>query len=428
MAQWQVSRDGKKFGPFDDAKLREMASSGKLKPTDHVWAEGMKDWVEASKLKSLFQPTNSPPPPPAPRSAPSAGTPTAAHKTSGPGTFELENDFANTGVRPTSDDSDWPQQRASTGGQSSKLPRVLTMLFVLLILAGGGFLVAKQMVGGNAKHLQYMPDGMSLYMHFDLDSLQDTEAWSVLQAEVSEMREMIEALQERTGFRADDLRSTTSGIVLSGDMEGVTVFQFNRPLEMLDDSKIKQSEIEGFTVYQDRRMAFALLGNGAVLIAKPDLLTKVLKRGGGPELTPEMNTALSNTSGAHISIALDYKAIRGEMKTNRNLSRASKMIPGADTLVEKVESGCITATVGSDAQVNAVIFCEDSETAEAIKTLAAAGVAAFQLQLPNERMPKGLKELLGKTLATFEISASGNEANASIDVPLIEMIKVMPKK
>lgn len=300
------------------------------------------------------------------------------------------------------------------------------MLFVLLILAGGGFLVAKQM-GGGANHLQYMPDDMSLYMHFDLDSLQGTEAWSMMQTEVRDLKKMTEELQERTGFRPDDLRSMTTGIVLSGEKGGVAVFQFSRPLEMLEDAKVEQSEIEGYTVYQDRRMAFALIGSGTVVMAEPHILTEVLKRDGRPELTPEMKNALSNASGSQVSIAMDFKAMRGLVKNKKSIFKTSNLFPGSDAIIGKIDSGCITAKVGSNAQVHAVVHCEDSDTAEAIETLASGGIAAFKLQLPNERIPEEFKELIGDTLDTFEINASGDEVSASIDVPLIELIKKMPK-
>jgi len=37
-----------------DDVLREWASSGRLKPTDNVWTEGMTDWAPASTVGGLF--------------------------------------------------------------------------------------------------------------------------------------------------------------------------------------------------------------------------------------------------------------------------------------------------------------------------------------------------------------------------------------
>ena len=63
--QWYVSRPGdpKRFGPYDDEKLKQLAQDGRLQPNDLVWQDGMADWVEAVDLGGLeFE---LPPPPPA---------------------------------------------------------------------------------------------------------------------------------------------------------------------------------------------------------------------------------------------------------------------------------------------------------------------------------------------------------------------------
>jgi hypothetical protein len=39
--QWFVQRGGKKVGPMLTAKLKHLAASGKLKPTDQVQKQGM---------------------------------------------------------------------------------------------------------------------------------------------------------------------------------------------------------------------------------------------------------------------------------------------------------------------------------------------------------------------------------------------------
>lgn len=52
--QWFVQRDGKKFGPMPTAKLKHLAASGKLKPTDQVQKQGMDRFVRAGAIKGLF--------------------------------------------------------------------------------------------------------------------------------------------------------------------------------------------------------------------------------------------------------------------------------------------------------------------------------------------------------------------------------------
>ena len=53
-AEWHVSIDGSQSGPVPVEKIRSLAVSGQLKPTDHIWKEGMADWVPASSIKGLF--------------------------------------------------------------------------------------------------------------------------------------------------------------------------------------------------------------------------------------------------------------------------------------------------------------------------------------------------------------------------------------
>jgi tetratricopeptide (TPR) repeat protein len=42
------------MGPVSSSELKGMAASGQLRPDDLVWADGMPDWMPASKLKGLF--------------------------------------------------------------------------------------------------------------------------------------------------------------------------------------------------------------------------------------------------------------------------------------------------------------------------------------------------------------------------------------
>ena len=52
-AAWHLSRNGQQQGPFTAQTLKEMANSGELLPTDHLWKNGLKDWVEARSLPGL---------------------------------------------------------------------------------------------------------------------------------------------------------------------------------------------------------------------------------------------------------------------------------------------------------------------------------------------------------------------------------------
>jgi hypothetical protein len=67
---WYFTRDGKKFGPYTAAQLKQYADSGQLLPTDLVWKEGMEGWKPASTVKGLFA-AQQPPSQPAAQAQPS---------------------------------------------------------------------------------------------------------------------------------------------------------------------------------------------------------------------------------------------------------------------------------------------------------------------------------------------------------------------
>lgn len=52
--EWFVAQSDKKLGPFSSKNLKELASHGRLQPTDLVWTEGMSKWKEARNIKGLF--------------------------------------------------------------------------------------------------------------------------------------------------------------------------------------------------------------------------------------------------------------------------------------------------------------------------------------------------------------------------------------
>lgn len=55
MAQeWYYSQNGQKPGPITEDELKKSAATGKLKPTDLIWKEGMDNWVPARSVKGLF--------------------------------------------------------------------------------------------------------------------------------------------------------------------------------------------------------------------------------------------------------------------------------------------------------------------------------------------------------------------------------------
>ena len=65
--EWYVYRDEQQEGPYIWEQLWELARSGALQPTDHVWTEGMGDWTLVGQVPGLAGiPASAvvPPPPP----------------------------------------------------------------------------------------------------------------------------------------------------------------------------------------------------------------------------------------------------------------------------------------------------------------------------------------------------------------------------
>src|SRR6266542_3683454 len=52
--EWYYARNKKQLGPVSTARLKELAASGELQPTDKVWKEGIPKWVAAGSVAGLF--------------------------------------------------------------------------------------------------------------------------------------------------------------------------------------------------------------------------------------------------------------------------------------------------------------------------------------------------------------------------------------
>ncbi|MBU6295004.1 MAG: DUF4339 domain-containing protein [Planctomycetes bacterium] len=48
---------GSRCGPISETRLRELAKSGSIKPSDQVWTPGMQSWTYAGTVKGLFVPS-----------------------------------------------------------------------------------------------------------------------------------------------------------------------------------------------------------------------------------------------------------------------------------------------------------------------------------------------------------------------------------
>lgn len=55
-ATWYYARGGQRFGPFDEATMKQMVASGTLLRDDQVWNETLSDWMPAWQAPGLFAP------------------------------------------------------------------------------------------------------------------------------------------------------------------------------------------------------------------------------------------------------------------------------------------------------------------------------------------------------------------------------------
>lgn len=72
--QWYYAQNGQQFGPLPGEQLRNMLSSGALRPSDLVWSDGLPAWMPAGQVPALLPAPAAPAPTyvpaPAPRPAP----------------------------------------------------------------------------------------------------------------------------------------------------------------------------------------------------------------------------------------------------------------------------------------------------------------------------------------------------------------------
>jgi hypothetical protein len=115
MAKWFYLADGQPAGPIDSATLKQLATTGRLKPTDKVRREDMVEWYEAKQVKGLFAPEQS-----QPMASPKTGAPTAAEPQS---TRPLENakrDSAKSNSTPAAASASTADSLAPTSNPPEK--------------------------------------------------------------------------------------------------------------------------------------------------------------------------------------------------------------------------------------------------------------------------------------------------------------------
>lgn len=106
---WFAIIEGCQHGPLSNSELKSLADSGRLKPNDNIWKEGLAEWIPAGKIKGLFP---MPPPPPLLTQSPPP-TPEATPRPTG-------ESFA--GLEPSLGDIVVPDDEASEAWKNREAP------------------------------------------------------------------------------------------------------------------------------------------------------------------------------------------------------------------------------------------------------------------------------------------------------------------
>jgi hypothetical protein len=62
--QWYYAQSGQQRGPFPRLEILARAQRGEISPQDHVWTDGMPQWLPACQVPGLFEVKSPPPLPP----------------------------------------------------------------------------------------------------------------------------------------------------------------------------------------------------------------------------------------------------------------------------------------------------------------------------------------------------------------------------
>lgn len=89
MAGFFYTQNKQKRGPVSSAELKQLASSGKLQPSDQVMKEGSNKWVLAKSVKGLFPGQRPAEPAPQPMAPPPAPLPESPEPLSGGSRWKL---------------------------------------------------------------------------------------------------------------------------------------------------------------------------------------------------------------------------------------------------------------------------------------------------------------------------------------------------
>jgi hypothetical protein len=165
--EWYLAREGQQYGPLNNLEMQKLVELGHLRPSDLVWRHGFPDWRPASVVFPM-RPTPMPTPsaPPSERNRVSEAARQVPHqqpvRTAGPDrSFARVSEATAAASRtaaamhPTASQHEPILVAAGAEGRSRidrtgvtrprhTMRRLLRAVFVLAIVAGGGWLVVTQ--------------------------------------------------------------------------------------------------------------------------------------------------------------------------------------------------------------------------------------------------------------------------------------------
>jgi len=124
---WYVSRDGKKSGPFSKTQMNEMISSHLVECADHVWANGMGDWVTAEVAFGLAPGNGSSGPPPPPKQSNGSQLPPQSYVSPPP--YQSSNPYPNNNPYGSEQEHQAPMGSHVRSGVE-KVPAALLAIFL----------------------------------------------------------------------------------------------------------------------------------------------------------------------------------------------------------------------------------------------------------------------------------------------------------
>ena len=142
-AEWYYTTNKQQMGPVSWEELRQLASSGLLKPNDLVWADGMPEWVKANRQDGLFPKTEG-------GTATASGQAPAADEDEPPPPRKSERRKQIDAELEESDRDDRRRRRRTSAGMSPGLKITLIVggiLAALMVVGCGGLAVIWIVVG-----------------------------------------------------------------------------------------------------------------------------------------------------------------------------------------------------------------------------------------------------------------------------------------